>query len=355
VLGARYLPSSPGASLGGDFYDAFSLPDGRLAVAIGDVVGTGTGAATIMGQVRAALRALALQQADPAAVLNALDPFVASMGSEMVVTALVGILDEQTDSICLASAGHAQPLLRPGPGRDADTPRFLDVSVGPPLGRSGDRRSERRSFARGDLLLMFTGGLLTAAGRTREQGQQELCTFVAERLDADPRRLGALLLDRFGPTSTDDIALLAAHRVEGARRSSVRELPGESDAPRTARRWARMLLDSWGVSEEQIDVAVLCLNELVTNALLHARSGSRVELDLDDSRLLVLVSDSGQASSLSAQVSQTDAVRGRGLALVEQLSDAWGTERDSRRTTVWFELTRPSAGQAEAGDHLGAR
>jgi anti-sigma regulatory factor (Ser/Thr protein kinase) len=129
-------------------------------------------------------------------------------------------------------------------------------------------------------------------------------------------------------------------RVGGPRRTSARTLPAESTAPRLARRWARHMLSSWGLDDEQVEIAVLCLNELVTNALLHARSASRLEIDLDDTRLLVLVSDEGQASTLSAQLSQTDAVRGRGLALVEQLSEAWGTERDSSGTTVWFELGR---------------
>ncbi len=343
LLGARYAPSTPGVSVGGDFYDAFALPDGRVLVAIGDVVGgvvgavvgQGAEAATVMGQVRAALRALAMQNPDPAAVLAALDPFVRTLGSSMLVTTLVGLIDERAGLLTLADADHPAPLLRRRDGSVA----ALEPSVGPPLGVSAPRAASEVPFGAGDLLLLYTDGLISGAGVGASAGTDRVRALVAEQPDLDPRRLCAVLLDRFG-NGTDDVALLAVARVDGPRRTSARALPAESTAPGLARRWARHMLAGWGLDEEQIEIAVLCLNELVTNALLHARSASRLEVDLDDTRLLVLVSDEGQASSLSAQLSQTDAARGRGLALVEQLSEAWGTERDSSGTTVWFQLGR---------------
>jgi anti-sigma regulatory factor (Ser/Thr protein kinase) len=215
----------------------------------------------------------------------------------------------------------------------------VDLPGGAALAAGAPRTSTKLSFDPADLLLLFTDGLLEGAGRTVEAGMTKVREQVAARPELDPRRLCALLLDHSAGGS-DDIALLAVGRVDGERRTSVHALPAESTAPGLARRWSRATLGGWGLSDDQIEVAVLCLNELVTNALLHARSSSRLELDLDDARLLVLVSDDGQATSLSAQLSQTDAVRGRGLALVEQLSDAWGTERDSKGMTVWFELAR---------------
>ena len=341
LLGARYAPSTPGASVGGDFYDAFAMPDGQVLVAIGDVVGHGAEAATVMGQVRAAMRALAMQNPDPAAVLAALDPFVRSLGSETLVTALVGLIDERAGLLTIADAEHPLPLLR----RRDGTVCALEPKVGPPLGVSAPRAAIEVEFGAGDLLLLFTDGLVDGAGATASPGADRVRALVAERPDLDPRRLCALLVDRFG-SGKDDVALLAVARVDGPRRTSARTLPAESTAPALARRWARHMLSSWGLDDEEVEVAVLCLNELVTNALLHARTSSRLEIDLDESRLLVLVSDEGQAAPLSAQLSQTDAVRGRGLALVEQLSEAWGTERDGNGTTVWFELGRdgkPSA------------
>lgn len=335
LLGARYAPSTPGASVGGDFYDAFAMPDGRVLVAIGDVVGHGAEAATVMGQVRAAMRAVALQNADPAAVLAALDPFVRSLAAETFVTASVGLIDEPAGTLTIADAGHPLPLLRRRDGSVA----MLEPTVGPPLGKSAPRSATEVGFDAGDLLLLFTDGLLDGAGASPAASADRVRALVAERAELDPRRLCALLLDRFG-SGSDDVALLAVARANGPRRTSTRTLPAESTAPGLARRWARHMLTIWGLDEEQVEIAVLCLNELVTNALLHARSASRLEIDLTDTRLLVLVSDEGQASTLSAQLSQTDAVRGRGLALVEQLSEAWGSERDGSGTTVWFELGR---------------
>jgi anti-sigma regulatory factor (Ser/Thr protein kinase) len=338
VLGARYASRAPGSSVGGDFYDAFELPDGQVLIAIGDVVGRGAEAATVMGQVRAALRALALQESDPAVVLSGLDPFVRSLGVEAFVTVLIGLVDEPAGRLTLAGAGHPAPLLRQRSGGVA----VVELPPGPPLGRNARRTGVVLPLERGDVLLLYTDGLVSGAASddsSAEEGLEQIRSLLGERAGLDPRRLCAQLLDRFGG-GPDDIALLAISRVDGTRRTSVRSLPAESTSPGTARRWARSVLDSWELGDEAAETAVLCLNELVTNAVLHARSRSRVELDLDRLRLLVLVSDDGQTSTLSAQRTRADAVRGRGLALVEELSDAWGTERDSNGTTVWFELGR---------------
>jgi anti-sigma regulatory factor (Ser/Thr protein kinase) len=342
VLGARYASHAPGSSMGGDFYDAFSLPDGRVLVAIGDVVGQGAEAATLSGQVRAALRALALQNPDPAGILAALDPLVRSLGAGALVTALIAVIDEPTGVLVLADAGHPQPLLRRragGPGAAT----IVDLPVGPPLGVSAPRASISRPFDPGDLLLLVNDGLLDdPAGGSGSL--EPLRTVLADQPDLDPRQLCARLLELF-ETGHDDATLLAVARVDGERRTTARSLPAESTSPGQARRWARLLLTAWGLDDDRIEVAVLCLNELVTNALLHARTSARVELDLDESRLLVLVSDEGQAGTptLKAQATQPDAVRGRGLALIEQLSAAWGTEWDRKGMTVWFELARGSA------------
>ncbi|MDQ1666187.1 MAG: hypothetical protein QOH75_2218, partial [Actinomycetota bacterium] len=156
---------------------------------------------------------------------------------------------------------------------------------------------------------------------------------------ADARRICSLVLDRFG-AGTDDVAVVALTMDDGQRQTATLTLPAESTAPGTARGWAAATLARWGIGPDDLDVPLLGLNELVTNALLHARTGTRVELDLDDHRLLVLVSDGGISPELHVQDNDPTAVRGRGLALVEALTDAWGSERSSRGTTVWFEIAR---------------
>jgi anti-sigma regulatory factor (Ser/Thr protein kinase) len=339
-IGARYEPSAPFTSAGGDFYDAFTVADGRLILAIGDVVGHGVLAAAVMGQVRAGLRVLALHDTDPVSVLGGLDSFVASLGPEIFVTALVGVLDSDTGRLELASAGHLPPLIRRGSADDGGaTAAYLDLEPAPPLGLGGLRQSTTVTLERRDVLLLFTDGLVEVSGEDIDVGLARLRDTVLHAAEiGDPRRICSLVLDRFG-AGTDDVAVVALAMDDGQRRTASLTLPGESIAAGAARRWAAASLAEWGLDADATDVALLGINELVTNALLHARTGSRVELDLDDHRLLVLVSDSGMAPDLQVPDTDLTAARGRGLALVDALTDAWGSERSSRGTTVWFEIT----------------
>ncbi|MGN6688340.1 MAG: ATP-binding SpoIIE family protein phosphatase [Actinomycetales bacterium] len=345
-VAARYEPSA-GASAGGDFYDVFERDNGDIVVVIGDVVGHGMLAAAVMGQVRAALRVLALGGAGPSAVLAGLDAFVASLGPEVFVTAVVGLLsaDGPGWSLDLASAGHPAPLhrrLTPEAADGAPPVRaaFLDVVPGPPLGVPGDRHQHRHRLAEGDSLLLFTDGLVEVPGEDLGEGLQRLRDLV-ERQEwlTDPRGLCTGVLGARRP-GEDDVAVLAIVLDGGRHRIASIEVPAESRAPGQARRWASDLLRSWGIAAEQREIAVLSISELVTNALIHARSTARLELDLDAERLLVLVSDTGLDGAVEAGQTSATAERGRGLMLVESLSDAWGSERTSRGTTTWFELRR---------------
>ncbi|MGZ4609939.1 MAG: SpoIIE family protein phosphatase [Actinomycetes bacterium] len=340
-IAARYEPSAPFTSAGGDFYDAFPVAGDRTVIAIGDVVGHGVLAAAVMGQVRAALRVLALQDPDPVTVLGGLDSFVDSLGPEVFVTALVAVLDNSSGTLRLATAGHLPPLIRRGgAGSEDTTATCVDVVPAPPLGLSAPRESTTVSLFPGDLLLLFTDGLVEVAGEDIGVGLERLRDVLRQTSETnDVRRICSLVLDRFG-TGSDDIAVVALTLDQGDRRTATLALGAESTAPGAARSWAAATLAAWGLPADAIEVALLATNELVTNALLHARTGSRVELDLDEQRLLVLVSDTGMASEVQVQGHNPTAVRGRGLVLVEALTDAWGSEISSRGTTVWFEIAR---------------
>lgn len=344
-IGARYEPSAPGTSAGGDFYDAFTLADGRVVLAIGDVVGHGVLAAAVMGQARAGLRVLALSDPDPVRVLAGLDPFVASLGPEVFVTACVGVLDPRSGDLELATAGHLAPLVRRSgrisDGASENTGDYVVVPAGPPLGLAGERGLAHVRLGEGDVLLLFTDGLVEVGGQDLGVGLDELRRLALEHgAVTDPRRLCSLLLDHLG-TGDDDIAVMAVAMDAGERRTASLGVPAEASAPGEARRWASRTLIDWGLDDDSLQIALLALNELTTNALLHARSGSRVELDLDDDRLLVLVTDAGLSTALAPQSAEPTELRGRGLALVEAITTAWGSERTSRGTTVWFEIARP--------------
>ncbi|MCG5438429.1 SpoIIE family protein phosphatase, partial [Micromonospora foliorum] len=141
-IAARYDPGVDGNAAGGDFYDAFLLPNGTLGVVLGDVAGHDVQAAARMGQVRAALRALALADPAPAAVLAGLDRLVTSLGAEagtheLFVTVAVGVIDAERRELTLSSAGHPPPLIRQGHPEGRFHAEYLDISAGPPPGQRG--------------------------------------------------------------------------------------------------------------------------------------------------------------------------------------------------------------------------
>lgn len=135
---------------------------------------------------------------------------------------------------------------------------------------------------------------------------------------------------------------LAAGDVVDGRRRLARQLPADRTAPRLARRFLRDLAASWSLPEHVVESAELCLSEIVTNTVMHSRTGSVVLLDRDDKRLLVVVRDGGSRGAVTPQRWSPDRVGGRGLLLVEELSDAWSAERTDEGTTVWFSLRTPA-------------
>jgi anti-sigma regulatory factor (Ser/Thr protein kinase) len=340
-LGARYVPSGSGAAAGGDFYDAFDVGDGLHVVVIGDVVGHGVQAATVMGQVRAATRVLALRDPDPAAVLAGLDPFVAGLGGESFVTMIVSLLDPQARKLRVACAGHPAPVLCRRESRDQPyDAAVVPVVPGAPVGIGGDRPATELELQSDDVLVLYTDGLVEVPGEDPDAATARLVEqAAAAAITTDPRRICGELLEHRRAVG-DDAALLVLAVHERQHLIAALELPAESTSPRQARAWSRAVLSTWRLGEALVEDALLCISELVSNAVLHARSGARVELDLDDSRLLALVTDTGTGDAPVPQPAEPTASRGRGLSVIDRLATAWGSEQSSRGTTVWFELAR---------------
>ncbi|GGM04138.1 SpoIIE family protein phosphatase [Micromonospora yangpuensis] len=345
-IAARYDPGVDGNAAGGDFYDAFLLPTGGLGVVLGDVAGHDVQAAARMGQVRAALRALALADPRPDAVLTGLDRLVASLGAEagtheLFVTVVFGVIDADRRSITLASAGHPAPLLRrSAPGQ----PRaeYLDLPTGAPLGLGCRPRTATMAFAPGDTLLLFSDGVVERRQQSLSVGLARLADVVAEATSGDPRALCAVATAAVAGATEDDVAVLAVEYAVRPSRSAAMEMPAEPTAPSRVRHWMTEQLTEWQVPETIVGAAVLCTSELTTNALLHAGTAARVEIDLSAERLLVSVSDSGTRGTVTRAQTDTLSSRGRGLGLIEQLSDAWGTDPTVRGSTVWFEILLPA-------------
>jgi len=220
VLTARYLPVTRNMEIGGDWYDAFRLPDQRLAVAVGDVMGKGLAAAAGMGRVRNALRALALTDPRPAAVLGGLDRlFAATEEEEQVTTVAYLVIDPETGDGVLGNAGHLPALVLEA-GR---APRFDEVEAGTPLGWASPRKQHAFSLQPGSTAVFYSDGLVEDRNRGLDAGLDELAA-VAARADAgvlgQPERLLEYLVDHMlaGLAQDDDVTVLVIHRpAEGAR------------------------------------------------------------------------------------------------------------------------------------------
>jgi serine phosphatase RsbU (regulator of sigma subunit) len=209
AVATRYFPGGAGLQVGGDWYDVFALPGRRLGVVVGDVVGRGVAAAAVMGQLRVALRAYALEFSSPATVLACLGRLAQCLDDSQMATVLYGVVDPDNASIVLASAGHPPPLVvRP----DGDV-GYLDVDAAPPLGvlESPPTQVVER-LEPGCLLLFYTDGLVERRGASIEDGMatvaqaaggaadvESLCERVSEAMSAQD--------------CSDDVALLALSLV----------------------------------------------------------------------------------------------------------------------------------------------
>ena len=208
-LGGYYLPAETRYGIGGDWYDAVLLPDGQMALIVGDVAGHGLEAAVTMGQMRSAARALAPDHG-PAALLEALDRFLCSTVKEPLATAAVVVIDaaERTLRYCLA--GHPPPLLR---GPDG-TVRLLDGATGVLLGlETHNRPEEKVSFTPGSSVVLFTDGLVERRDEAFDTGIARLATALKAALPADPASLCDALVEQSVPDNDrdDDIAILSAY------------------------------------------------------------------------------------------------------------------------------------------------
>lgn len=363
-IACRYLPGNAATEVGGDWFDVIELPGHRTALVVGDVMGRGLRAAVAMGELRTAVRTLALLDLEPAEVLSALDEIARGLGtpggvqqatrtarqprdadlSEVyLATCIYAVYDSVTRRCTFANAGHLPPvILEPG-----ESALMLDVPPGMPLGVGGEPFEEVEvELPEGSLLALYTDGLVESRDHPLDEGLQ---AFVGAL--SDPSQPLEDVCDHVLSTldthhGEDDIALLMA-RVQGLPAESVGDwtLPREPRSVGRAREYTRTQLTAWGL-EALIDTTELLVSELVTNALRYGEGEIRLRLLLD--RMLVCeVWDAGLVQPRRRRARDTDE-GGRGLQLVGLLSAAWGSRRTPRGKTVWFELPLPDAGKVLA-------
>jgi GAF domain-containing protein len=207
-LGAYYMPAETRYGIGGDWYDAVPLPDGRIVLIVGDVAGHGLEAAITMGQMRSAARALAPAHG-PAGLLEALDRFICSTIKEPLATTAVVIVDSAQRTLRYCLAGHPPPLLR-GPDGAVSV---LGEATGALLGlETRNRPEEVVTFAPDSSLVLFTDGLVERRDETIDEGVSRLARALKAAPPPDPASLCDALVEQAAPQdgNEDDIAILSA-------------------------------------------------------------------------------------------------------------------------------------------------
>ncbi|WP_369387789.1 SpoIIE family protein phosphatase [Streptomyces sp. CG1] len=358
---ACYRPADELTGLGGDWYDLIPLSGARVALVVGEVPGHGIDAAAAMGRLRTAVRTLAALDLPPEEILAHLDDLVARTADEEGVPELpedadtqalgsgcVYVVYDPVDGRCtMAAAGHPAPaVVRPD-----GTAGFVDLPQGPPLGAGGPPyEAVELALAEGSTLALHTDGLLAHGGDggIRDDGgidaDRERLRRALERpgssLDQRCRSvIEALVPDR----PHDDVALLMARtRLLGAGQVADWDLPADPAVVADARKEAARQLADWDL-EELAFTTELVVSELVTNAIRHAEGPIRLRL-IRERTLICEVSDGGITTPHLRHPRALDE-GGRGLLLVSQFTQRWGTRFAPKGKVIWAEqpLTEPPA------------
>ncbi|MDN0196429.1 SpoIIE family protein phosphatase [Streptomyces sp. S.PNR 29] len=349
---ARYLPARRGLQVGGDWYDVIALSEDRVALVIGDVQGHSAGAATIMGQMRTAVRAYAVEGHPPDVVVSHANRLLVGMETDLFATCCYVELDMEEGNTLFVRAGHLSPLLRHPDG----TTEEVQVEGGLPLGISAEAEFPMTAVALtpGAVLALVTDGLVEAADLPLDEGMDRTRAALAAADPEDPGRMADELLGD-GVRREDDVALLLL-RYDGMKTRPIRagwvvwRLP---DAVMHARRFTARTLRRWKV-DQAADAVLLVVSELVTNALVHTQGAVRLDLVLRGDRVRVSVSDSSPRAPAKPVIVDWEATGGRGLLLVEAMSDAFGSVPVAGGKQVWSEIVVPGGEPVPAESGLGS-
>lgn len=318
------------AQVGGDWYDAVRLADGRVLVSIGDVAGSGLQAAVIMAAMREVIRGVAQVYADPATMIDAADRTLKSEHPDSLVTAFVAVFDPIARSLSYCSAGHPPPLLRTIDGTVIELP-----SQGLPLGiRARDDVDARTvQVPDGATVLFYTDGL-TESTRDVVEGEKRLReAFADPAIVSQPNLAQAIYDDVLRDGTHDDVAILAM-RLDGSRTGSASEVVGQhfrrwvfdtadhATAQRSRAVFASVLADGC-MLDEDVFTSELIFGELLSNAVRYASGLVEVVLDWSETSTAILhFLDSGPGFVLMPRLpSDLLSERGRGLFLIWSLSE----------------------------------
>jgi PAS domain S-box-containing protein len=341
---SRYLPAAR-AGVGGDWFDVIPLSGMRVAMVVGDVVGHGIQASATMGRLRTAVRTLADIDLAPDELLTHLDDLVVRLSEEaggdgspgeVGATCLYAVYDPVSRRCTLARAGHPPPIMiRPG-----GPPEHVDVPAGPPLGLGGlPFESAELELPEDTLLALYTDGLVENRDRDLDDSHRLLFDALyasSDSLDETCDRILHAVLPPGG--AADDVALLVA-RTQGlpAEQVATWDIPADPSLVAPIRKQVVEQLDTWNLSEAGF-TAELVVSELVTNAIRYGAHPIRLRLIHDAATLICEVSDTNHTAPHLRRAKTWDE-GGRGLLLVAQLTQRWGSRHTADGKTIWAELS----------------
>ncbi|MEU9454475.1 SpoIIE family protein phosphatase [Streptomyces sp. NPDC048277] len=347
-VACRYLPAQAG--VGGDWFDVIPLSGARVALVVGDVVGHGLHAAATMGRLRTAVHNFCSLDLPPEDLLAHLDDLVVGLDRGegwaegatdpdrgiIGATCLYAVYDPVSRHCTLTRAGHPLPAVVAPDG----TVEFVDLPSGPPLGLGGmPFETAELELTEGSRLVLYTDGLIEDRHQDIDSGLERLRSVLAHA-DGTPEDTCEAVLDALLPARpSDDVALLVARtHALGPEQVACWDLSSDPAVVSRARAAAVRQLAAWGLDDLAFTTE-LVVSELVTNAVRHATGPLQLRL-LRDRALICEVSDSSSTSP-RLRHARTEDEGGRGLFLVAQLTERWGTRYTTDGKIIWTEQPLP--------------
>ena len=326
TLAARYLPAR--AEVGGDWYDVIELARGRVGLVIGDVVGHGVAAASLMGRLRTALHAYAIESHGPGRTLELVDRFVQSLNEPAMATAAYAVFDPYASTVQYAAAGHLPPVVITPSGT-----RVIDVTPAPPLGAFPYGRCAEHEFPleREDILFLYTDGLVERRGTPLSEGIEALADSVRGAVSPEEACVAAVadLVPLEG--LRDDAAIVALQNSPVPAELHLR-LPAEPATLAQVRRILRRWLVEHGAGETDVAEVTIAVSEACANAIEHAYSPAPATFELDawghNGGITIAVRDKGQWRESRGKG------RGRGLSIIAAAMDDVQVDRLETGTEV---------------------
>ncbi|WP_189265214.1 ATP-binding SpoIIE family protein phosphatase [Streptomyces fuscichromogenes] len=340
----RYLPCGSLAGIGGDWFDVIPLSGSRVGLVVGDVVGHGIRSSATMGRLRTAVRTLADVDLPPDELLTHLDDLVTHLAAdgsgeevaELGATCLYAVYDPVSRRLSLAAAGHLAPaVVLPGGAAEV-----IGMTAGPPLGVGGlPFEATELELPEGAVVALYTDGLVEDRDRDVDRATEEMCRALSAPADSLEALSDNVLKAVLPEQPSDDVALLLVRtRVLGGDRVATWDVPPDPAQVAHFRQAATEQLGEWGLDDAAF-VTELVVSELVTNAIRYGEPPIQLRL-IRDRALICEVAD-GSSTSPHLRRAHAYDEGGRGLLLVAQLTQRWGSRQTGSGKIIWAEQPLP--------------